>query len=438
MTRPKFMHFLALENSTTPLGVAKIIRIVAILFFVIPFLMLFLPWVQNVTADGSVIALTPLERPQTVDAPVSGVVDKWYVQEGTVVKAGDLLVEIRDLDAEFKSRLGEQRDLVASKSQAKSAELKAYQSQLHSLASVKTARVSAAGFKLSMANQKILSFSENLAASQANLEAANAQKIRLERLLNEGLVSKRDLEVAERDATVAARIVNSAQANLQSARAEANSANAELRQVENDAEATINSTMADVNKIKSELAENERELNTSEVNLARQQAQIVRAPKAGTVFRMQANGASQMIQQGQQLLTIVPVATQKAVELLVKSRDAPLIEPGNRVRLEFAGWPAMQVSGWPNVGLGTFAGKVSFVDATDDGTGFFRIVVVPEHNESDWPSSRFLRQGVSAKGWILLERVRIGYEIWRVLNGFPQRFHESVIKSEVTQIRRKP
>jgi membrane fusion protein, adhesin transport system len=438
MTRPKFMHFLALENSTTPLGVAKIIRIVAILFFVIPFLMLFLPWVQNVTADGSVIALTPLERPQTVDAPVSGVVDKWYVQEGTVVKAGDLLVEIRDLDAEFKSRLGEQRDLVASKSQAKSAELKAYQSQLQSLASVKTARVSAAGFKLSMANQKILSFSENLAASQANLEAANAQKIRLERLLNEGLVSKRDLEVAERDATVAARMVNSAQANLQSARAEANSANAELRQVENDAEATINSTMADVNKIKSELAENERDLNTSEVNLARQQAQIVRAPKAGTVFRMQANGASQMIQQGQQLLTIVPVATQKAVELLVKSRDAPLIEPGNRVRLEFAGWPAMQVSGWPNVGLGTFAGKVSFVDATDDGTGFFRIVVVPEHNESDWPSSRFLRQGVSAKGWILLERVRIGYEIWRVLNGFPQRFHESVIKSEVTQIRRKP
>jgi multidrug efflux pump subunit AcrA (membrane-fusion protein) len=432
------MHFLALENSTTPLGVAKIIRIVAILFFVIPFLMLFLPWVQNVTADGSVIALTPLERPQTVDAPVSGVVDKWYVQEGTVVKAGDLLVEIRDLDAEFKSRLGEQRDLVASKSQAKSAELKAYQSQLQSLASVKTARVSAAGFKLSMANQKILSFSENLAASQANLEAANAQKIRLERLLNEGLVSKRDLEVAERDATVAARMVNSAQANLQSARAEANSANAELRQVENDAEATINSTMADVNKIKSELAENERDLNTSEVNLARQQAQIVRAPKAGTVFRMQANGASQMIQQGQQLLTIVPVATQKAVELLVKSRDAPLIEPGNRVRLEFAGWPAMQVSGWPNVGLGTFAGKVSFVDATDDGTGFFRIVVVPEHNESDWPSSRFLRQGVSAKGWILLERVRIGYEIWRVLNGFPQRFHESVIKSEVTQIRRKP
>lgn len=438
MMAPEASGFQSQDNSNTPEAVAKIIRIVAILFFVFPFLMLFMPWQQNVTAAGSVIALTPLERPQTVDAPVSGIVDKWHVQEGSVVQAGDLLVEIRDLDAEFKKRLNEQRDLVASKSEAKAAELQAYQLQLQSLESVKTARVSAAGFKLSMANQKILSFSENLAAAQANFEAANAQKIRLARLLQEGLVSTRDLELAERDATVAARTLNSVEANLQSAKAEASSAKAELRQVESDAEASINSTMAAVNKIKSELADNERDLNTSEVNIARQAAQVIRAPKAGTVFRMQANGGSQMIQQGQQLLTIVPAATQKAVELLVQSRDAPLIEPGNIVRLEFAGWPAMQVSGWPNVGIGTFAGKVSFVDATDDGTGFFRIVVVPEHDEDDWPSARFLRQGVSAKGWILLERVTIGYEIWRVLNGFPQRFHESVISSEVTQIRRKP
>jgi len=154
MMAPELNSFQSLETANTPLAVAKIIRVVAILFFIFPFFMLFLPWQQNVTAAGSVIALTPLERPQTVDAPVSGVVDKWHVQEGSVVQAGDLLVEIRDLDAEFKKRLNEQRDLVASKSEAKAAELQAYQLQLQSLESVKTARVSAAGFKLSMANQK--------------------------------------------------------------------------------------------------------------------------------------------------------------------------------------------------------------------------------------------------------------------------------------------
>jgi hypothetical protein len=51
-------------------------------------------------------------------------------------------------------------------------------------------------------------------------------------------------------------------------------------------------------------------------------------------------------------------------------------------------------------------------------------MVVPDENYPDWPSARFLRQGISAKGWILLENVNIGYEIWRVLNGFPARIPE--------------
>jgi len=432
------IEFHSIAAADTPELVEKIIRNVAILFLIIPLLIMFLPWRQNVMATGSVIALTPLERPQQVSATVSGVVDKWHVQEGSVVKAGDLLVELIDLDLKFKNRLTQQRDLITEKSENKSAELQAYQLQLQSLQSVKTARVSAAGFKLSMANQKVLSFSENLAAAQANFEAANAQKIRLERLLNEGLVSIRDVELAERDATVADRNLNSAEANLRAAKAEANGASAEIRQITNDAEAEINSTMALVNKIRSELADNEVDLTTSEVNLARQDAQRIRAPKAGTVFRMQANGGAQVVQEGQQLLTIVPAVKQNAVELLVQSRDAPLVESGNMVRLEFAGWPAMLIAGFPDAGIGTFAGKVSFIDATDDGTGFFRIMVVPDHNQDDWPASRFLRQGVSAKGWILLDRVTIGYELWRVFNGFPQRFQETVSKKEAAPIKRKP
>ena len=91
------------------------------------------------------------------------------------------------------------------------------------------------------------------------------------------------------------------------------------------------------------------------------------------------------------------------------------------VRLEFEGGPAIQVPGWSDVGIGTFSGKISFVDPPDNGTGHFRVMVVPDTNHPDWPSARFLRQGVSAKGWILLENVTIGYEIWRVLNGFPAR-----------------
>ena len=97
---------------------------------------------------------------------------------------------------------------------------------------------------------------------------------------------------------------------------------------------------------------------------------------------------------------------------------SPLIEPGRHVRLQFEGWPAIQFAGWPSVAVGTFGGKVAFVDATDDGFGAFRIVVVPDGDEP-WPEGRFLRQGVRANGWILLDEVRLGFELWRQFNGFP-------------------
>jgi hypothetical protein len=37
----------------------------------------------------------------------------------------------------------------------------------------------------------------------------------------------------------------------------------------------------------------------------------------------------------------------------------------------------------------------------------------------NWPGARWLRQGVRANGWVLLERVPLWYEVWRQLNGFP-------------------
>ncbi len=91
------------------------------------------------------------------------------------------------------------------------------------------------------------------------------------------------------------------------------------------------------------------------------------------------------------------------------------------------------MAGWPQVNIGTFKGKVSFVDPTDNGRGNFRIMVVPDE-EDKWPSARFLRQGVSARAWILLQEVSIGYEIWRLVNGFPARLpQEATSNMQKTQ-----
>jgi multidrug resistance efflux pump len=41
------------------------------------------------------------------------------------------------------------------------------------------------------------------------------------------------------------------------------------------------------------------------------------------------------------------------------------------------------------------------------------------HLNQEWPRDRYLRQGVRANAWVLLERVPLWYEIWRNMNGFP-------------------
>ncbi len=421
-THASFNQTLSLGQ--TPTHVAKFIKVIGYIFFGIPFIMLFLPWQQNVTAMGRVTAFAPSERVQTIDAPVSGVISKWYVQEGSKVSKGDTLLEIRDIDPMFKDRLEAQRDNLRTKLSAKESELQSYELQQRNLISSRDAKISAAQFKLDVANQKIVSSSETLSAAQATVDAAEFQVNRLKRLYQDGLVSKRDTEVAERDYIIAKRSQNSAQALYNSAQAEAKSASVEIQQIRADAQVDLDSNLALINKIKGELADSQNDLTTSEINLSRQNMQKIVAPRDGVIFRLPVNSQSQMISQGQPLLVILPDTETRSVELVVDGRDAPLITKGSHVRLEFEGWPALQVPGWSRVRVGTFAGKVAFVDPTDNGMGNFRVMVVPDDQEQDWPEARFLRQGLNAKGWILLENVTIGYEIWRVLNGFPPRIPE--------------
>jgi multidrug resistance efflux pump len=160
------------------------------------------------------------------------------------------------------------------------------------------------------------------------------------------------------------------------------------------------------------------ELARIEVRLARQQAQTITATADGFISRVHGGQGGEMVKSGDLLLTIVPETTSRAVELWIRGNDAPLVSEGRHVRLQFEGWPALQFSGWPSVAVGTFGGKIAVIDATDNGKGEFRVLIVPD-GDQPWPSGKYLRQGVRAYGWVLLNSVSLGYEVWRQFNGFP-------------------
>jgi len=177
-----------------------------------------------------------------------------------------------------------------------------------------------------------------------------------------------------------------------------------------------------VDELRSRLAEAAAELNRLDVSLSRQSVQIVRAPRAGVILRVNAGDAATFVRAGDVVATFVPDNAQRAIELFVDGRDIALVREGADVRLQFEGWPAVQFSGWPSIAIGTFGGKVAAVDPTAQANGRFRILVTEDPAfKTPWPDERFVRFGSTARGWVLLDTVPAGYELWRLLNNFPPR-----------------
>lgn len=177
-------------------------------------------------------------------------------------------------------------------------------------------------------------------------------------------------------------------------------------------------------RYKSLLAEESKaraELNKAEVKFSRQDTQILRAPRDGIIVRIIAGDIATFVKEGQAVATFVPSNVIPAAELYVSGLNIPLIQPGRKVRLQFEGWPAVQFSGWPATAIGTFGGVVKVVDPSVAENGKFRIIVTPDPDDQPWPDERFLRLGAQVEGWVLLDTVSVGYELWRQLNNFPPR-----------------
>ncbi len=173
-----------------------------------------------------------------------------------------------------------------------------------------------------------------------------------------------------------------------------------------------------VEELEAKEAEALADLNAVDVKLSRQSTQLVTAPRDGAILSLLAGDKATLVKEGQTVATLAPSEVDLAAEIYVSGLDAPLIQPGRKLRLEFEGWPAVQFSGWPAVAVGTFGGVVASVDSAVSPNGRFRILVT-EDPADPWPDERYLRLGSQVKGWVLLNTVPLGYELWRQLNRFP-------------------
>jgi membrane fusion protein, adhesin transport system len=403
----------------TPNSVRTLAFLMVCVFIFLPIALLVAPWQQSVTGTGKVSAVNPTQRQQTIDAPVEGRVVRWHVQEGTRVKIGDSVVEISDIDPSILLRLTQERDAVLRRVEAARSRELSLSERITGIEGSRRNALDANGSRIQVAVDRIRAADQALSAAEATLLADRLNLDRQKKLLEKGLTSVRNVELGQMSYDRALAEVDRAKAALNAERNSKSVLDADQSRIENDFKASIEDAKASRATAMAEIANANVELQRIDVRLARQNNQVVKSPREGTIFRLLAQPGSELLKTGDPLAILIPENAEPVVELLVSGNDAPLITPGRLVRLQFEGWPAIQFVGWPAVAVGTFGGKVMLVDSTDNGQGKFRILVAPDPQDEAWPSNRWLRQGVRANGWVLLNQVPLGFELWRQFNGFP-------------------
>lgn len=396
----------SLRSLNTPMAgkiLARWLMGIGVIFFIV----LFLPWQQNIRGNGKVTALNPANRPQTIETVIAGRIQTWNVSEGQLVNKGDTIAVVSEVKEKYfdPQMLLRLREVISSKESSlgsKDNKAKALQRQINALRDGMRNKVDQSKAKLEAERLKLANAKNQFERNKQLFEAGNIP-----------LTKYQDMEYK----------YQGAEADFTNAQIEIERVQAEYLDKINKAQSDLSNTLAEQFDTQAELAKLRNELVNMEI---RSQQYYILAPQAGYVIKAAQAGIGETIKEGEAVCTIMPQSNDVAVEMYVKAMDVPLISKGRHVRIEFDGFPALQFSGWPSVSVGSFGGTVEVIDFVNSKPGEFRILVIPDKKDDAWPKQ--IRNGSGTQGWVMLDDVPVWYEIWRQLNGFPPSLYEEPLE----------
>src|SRR3989454_9240079 len=175
-------------------------RLAVTLLLVVALIIAFVPWTQTITTTGQLSAYSPYERPQDIEAQITGRIRKWHVYEGVRVKQGDLLLELDDWDPLFMAP-----DLLPLLEQSKSAlELNRkaaldradqLEKRIKEMQNLVKAAVPSAEARVVEAENKVREAEQRVAAAKIAVDTAELNVGRHKQLAERGLASQRELEL---------------------------------------------------------------------------------------------------------------------------------------------------------------------------------------------------------------------------------------------------
>jgi len=395
-------------------------------------IVLCLPWTQNIRATGSVTTLQQDQRPQELNSLIAGSVIKWYVKEGDFVKAGDTILQLGEVkteyfDAQLLNRTQQQvnakeKSIVLYQNKATTA-----QTQVTALKNGLALKLISIDNKLSQQYLKVASDSNDLIAAQNELSIYRRQLDAGKIMYDSGSIALIELEKRRANYQNGLAKKISAENKFQQNKQEISNLQIEKRSALQEYADKIAKAEGDAFSANSDAASSEAEvakLKNLYANYdARNKLYYVRAPQNGQITKAKKAGIGEMLKEGDMLVEIVPDNVKYAVQLFIDPMDLPLISVGQKVRFIFDGFPAIVFSGWPQSSIGTFGGKVAAIETNVSANGKFRVLVKEDDPKHPWPQQ--LRMGGGAKGIALLKDVRVYYELWRIINGFPPEYYQS-------------
>jgi len=399
--------------------------------FIVIIVLLFLPWTQNIQSDGIVTTLNPSNRPQTIQSTIAGRIENWFVQEGQFVPAGDTIVFLSEIKAEyFDPDLIERtsNQVVAKESAMDSyrGKVSALEAQITGLRQEAILKEEQLRNKIIQTQAKIISDSIAVELARIDVQTANRQLEGAQELFEKDIESLTKLENMRLKAQEARTKLVAAENKFQISRNELSNVRLQLISIPVEYNQKINKAESDKFSTLSTLYDSEAEVNKLQIQQSNYEKRstfyYITAPQDCYITKAIKPGIGETVKEGEGIVTIMPADANLAVELFIRPMDLPLVEIDQEVRFIFDGWPAFVFSGWPGMSFGTYKGEVVAIDQQiTDSNNRYRILVSPT-GEKDWPEA--LRVGSGAQGIALLNNVPMWYEVWRRLNGFPPDYYE--------------
>jgi multidrug resistance efflux pump len=328
-------------------------------------------------------------------------------------------------DPQLIERTGQQIDAKSMAVSSYQEKVRALQTQIRALENERRLKLEQARNKLLQAKLKVKSDSIDLEAANTNITIAERQFDRTTQLQAEGLKAVTDVEEKRLKLQETQAKLISQENKLLASRNEVLNAEVEIGRVQAEYTDKVSKAQSDLFTAQSSQFDSEAQVTKLENEYAnyerRSEMYYIRAPQNGFVNKAIVAGIGETFKEGEELVNIMPSDYDMAVETFVATIDLPLIHLGEKVRIQFDGWPAIIFSGWPNVSYGTYGGKVVAIETFISPNGKYRILLAPDEDDHPWPSD--LRVGSGASTIALLEDVPIWFELWRQLNGFPPNYY---------------